>query len=405
MNSIQGLAYQEVSFDQDGAELAGGQQLIDAAVQGQAKDVFVLVHGWNSSEAGARGMYQNMFRLLAGMLGPNLTTSVAAGVFWPARALAEDDGAAPGTAPGLPGGSPTLVEQLSDAFPRPEQQRILQQVDAALDAPDPQLFGPNGIHRMLAALPTSPASPKPEFDEDAPLGRPNRIELDLERAAEHICGSACDVIRLFTYYEMKNRAAVVGQQGLGPLLSRLGDAAHVRIHLMGHSFGARLVAHTLVGIGGAEQSPIASLTLLQGAFSHFSFAPAVTHAPDPGVPGALNPLVGLVAGPLLATFTGADRALGDWYPMATMLQRGDLALLDHPTYRWGAMGHDGFQQPDAVTLPLGPQGTPYGFGKGGIYRLDANAVINADLSAFSGAHSDICHAEVLWAVVSAARLT
>ena len=51
------------------------------------------------------------------------------------------------------------------------------------------------------------------------------------------------------------------------------------------------------------------------------------------------------------------------------------------------------------------QGTPYDFQPGTFCRLDANAVICANQSAFSGAHSDIRHPEVLWAVVSAAGLT
>jgi hypothetical protein len=51
------------------------------------------------------------------------------------------------------------------------------------------------------------------------------------------------------------------------------------------------------------------------------------------------------------------------------------------------------------------QGKPYDFHSGAFYDLDANAVISNDLSTFSGAHSDIRHREVLWAVVSAAGLT
>ncbi len=54
--------------------------------------------------------------------------------------------------------------------------------------------------------------------------------------------------------------------------------------------------------------------------------------------------------------------------------------------------------------PLAPQGKPYGFKTGCFYRLDANAVICAIQSPFSGAHSDIQHPEVIWAVVDAAGL-
>ena len=74
-------------------------------------------------------------------------------------------------------------------------------------------------------------------------------------------------------------------------------------------------------------------------------------------------------------------------------------------YRWGAMGHDGYQQnPGAVTVPLAAPGKPYSFAPGTFYALDANNVIKTMQSDFSGAHSDIQHPEVLWAVVSAANI-
>ena len=59
-----------------------------------------------------------------------------------------------------------------------------------------------------------------------------------------------------------------------------------RVHLIGHSFGARLVSFALAGIDSPQRSPVASLLLVQGAFSHWSFA----HAQDNpfGRPGALN---------------------------------------------------------------------------------------------------------------------
>jgi hypothetical protein len=56
-------------------------------------------------------------------------------------------------------------------------------------------------------------------------------------------------------------------------------------------------------------------------------------------------------------------------------------------------------------VPMAPQGKPYDFQTGQFYSLDSNSVICANQSAFSGAHSDIQHPEVLWAVLSAAGLT
>ena len=54
-----------------------------------------------------------------------------------------------------------------------------------------------------------------------------------------------------------------------------------------------------------------------------------------------------------------------------------------------------------ATVKFAPQGTAYNFRPGTYYLLDSNAVICADQSPFSGAHSDIRHPEVIWAVVDA----
>jgi hypothetical protein len=126
---------------------------------------------------------------------------------------------------------------------------------------------------------------------------------------------------------------------------------------------------------------------------------------DPTRSGALASRGNRVDGPLLATFSSADRALGWWYPAASMLANQDSESATDLVYRRGAMGHDAYQQnPSPVGVVLQATGKPYDFQRATFYDVDANAVICADLSAFSGAHSDIRHPEILWAVVSAAGL-
>jgi hypothetical protein len=176
---------------------------------------------------------------------------------------------------------------------------------------------------------------------------------------------------------------------------------------MGHSFGARLAAYSLAGLRPEQTgaaSPVKSLTLIQGAFSHFTFgAPLMV---DPTRSGALAADGDRVDGPLLATFSSADRAVGWWYPAASMLANQDSESAIDLVYRWGAMGHDGYQQnPTAANVTLQAAGKPYDFQRGTIYDVDANAVICTNLSAFSSAHSDIRHSEILWAVISAAGLS
>jgi hypothetical protein len=108
-----------------------------------------------------------------------------------------------------------------------------------------------------------------------------------------------------------------------------------------------------------------------------------------------------VDGPFIATFSTADRAVGTWYPTASFLQRQDNEDVHDFMYRWEGMGHDGYQQAGATTVPMRRPGESYGFSAGGFYCLDANAVISQDQNPFAGAHSDIRHPEVLWPVVDA----
>ena len=218
---------------------------------------------------------------------------------------------------------------------------------------------------------THAAAMAPAADDDAQgIGNPFTA----------LWSGAREVLRTMSYYEMKNRAGVVGTNGLGPLLASLTG---VRIHLIGHSFGARLVSYALSGLPGTATgaaSPVKSLTLIQGAFSHFTFASTLPFDGSRG--GGLAGLGRRVDGPLVATFTSADRAVGWWYPTASMLARQDSQADDDVLYRWGAMGHDGYQQnPAAVTMPLAEAGKPYSFAPGTFYVLDANDVIKTMQSA------------------------
>ena len=49
-----------------------------------------------------------------------------------------------------------------------------------------------------------------------------------------------NVLNFTTYFEMKARAGTVGKNGVAPLIDRLAPQVQ-RIHLIGHSFGGRVV--------------------------------------------------------------------------------------------------------------------------------------------------------------------
>ncbi len=418
MTTINGLAYYEVDFNADGTlntTTGNGDGGLPAAVAaGGITDLFVLSHGWNNGVASARDLYHGMFSLLADQLGEHRSSSAAVGIIWPSLLLPDDD---PATAPPVASTGAQIAAALAPAFPN--QAQHLATIGAMLDDKPREEQKLTDFHQLATELvTTAPMGVEDSGENSMITGDPLEVLNYASTLAPAQGGDAQGILDPFTkawsgarellrtmsYYEMKNRAGVVGKSGLGPLLA--GLAGPPRTHLVGHSFGARLVSYALAGLPAASTgpaSPVKSLTLIQGAFSHFTFASALPF--DGGRAGELTGHGANVDGPLLATFTEADRAVGWWYPAASFLARQDNQAAADVNYRWGAMGHDGYQQaPEPTRLPLGPTDRPYNFVPGQFYALDANAVINTNQSAFSGAHSDIRHPEVLWAVVCAAGL-
>ncbi|MBB5158680.1 serine/threonine protein kinase [Saccharopolyspora phatthalungensis] len=431
---IGGVPYWEVEFDEAGMLRQGGK-LPEIIASAGARELFVLSHGWNSSFAGARDLYSEMFGLVAGMLPAEQRANTGfVGVLWPALLFPEDAPAASG--PQVPEASvpralgalaspqataevstgAELAEALAPAFP--DQQAQLKRIGDLLDRrpQDPDRLVE--FFRLAKGLVTTPSNAPEDAGEVEVMNAPPGRVFDAMAALSPGNGGseqelnpfgrmwqgAREALRVLSYYEMKERAGVIGRNGLGPLLEQCGQSVHdARVHLLGHSFGARLVSFALEGLAPERRgtnSPVKSLYLMQGAFSHFAFAP---RAPVREGAGVLAEYADRVDGPLVCTFSDADRAVGWWYPNASRLAWQDAELVAQINYRWGAMGHDGYQQTGVRSATMAEQGTDYGFQPGVFYRLDANGVINRNLSWFAQAHSDIRHPEVAWAAVSAAR--
>lgn len=411
--TIADLPYWEVEFDREGSIVSDGGLLAEAAGNG-VRDLFVFSHGWNNSFAGARSLYRDMFSMVAGMLSPEQrATTGLVGVLWPSLLFPEDGPAGNGGPPPGRSSGAALAAALAPAFPdRREQVTALGDL---LDAQPQEGAALERFHALAAGLVSTPGSGGPEDN-----GEHFALVADARTAIGESAGTpgagggdaqgfdffatmwhgARELLRTMSYYEMKNRAGLIGRRGLGRLLADLQERnGQVRAHLLGHSFGARLVAFALSGLPATatgQASPVKSLLLIQGAFSHFAFSP--------GKPGALAPVADRVDGPLVATYSVHDRAVGLWYPNASRLARQNNQGLDDFNFEWGGMGHDGYQHEGVVARPLAAAGDRYDWQSGRFYRLDSSAVIRRNLSAFSEAHSDIGHPEVAWAAVSAAGL-
>ena len=420
---IGNLPYWEIHFNQDG-QLTEDGGLRAELEEGPVSELFIFSHGWNASEDSARDLSRALFCLLsdqAAKHAANRSGSIGTvALFWPSLLFPEDDPATAG--PGgvqRPSSGTGLATALAPAFQQPSQRDALTRIGQLIDAKPQNPESLQECHDLIGRLVTSPdLGAAEDTGENAVVTRPaaevfgqlagmSKSRDTAEEAPDlftTLWHGAREALRTASYYEMKNRAGVIGQKGLGPLVSQLADARPgLRVHLLGHSFGARLAAYCLAGLppaGAGQASPVKSLTLIQGAFSHFTFAHPMPI--DASRDGHLAAVRDRVDGPLLATFSAADRAVGWWYPAASMLSHADSESAIDLTYRWGGMGHDGYQHPDVTQLDLQADGMPYSFGKGHCYRLKSDAVICADQSVFSGAHSDIRHPEVIWALLAAA---
>jgi pimeloyl-ACP methyl ester carboxylesterase len=205
-------------------------------------------------------------------------------------------------------------------------------------------------------------------------------------------------LNLITYWKMKRRAGKIGQEALAPLLRELREEdPDVRLHLIGHSFGGRLIAAAALGEDDNDPAlPVTSATLLQAAFSHNGFAEDYEQGKDGYFRDVVTDV--RISGPLLITYTSNDRANRWAYPAASRLARQKAAEFGGPDDVYGAIGANGAQHtPGTFEAGLLDTGDTYQFQAGRIYNLEASAYITD--------HGDVTGQQVGHAIVSTIATT
>jgi hypothetical protein len=441
-DTLAGFPFWSVHFDDQGEIVQPAVDFLLADLGASSlTDLFVFSHGWNDDEATALNIYNGFFGQVADVLAdpsvvkrPGLAAGVI-GIIWPSILFPGDT--VPNTAGGAAsfGGSSQLsgayASELPKVFTHPAQQQPLQDLLALLAEQPPDNGALLQFRDKLAALvragqasgDTTTGQDNLEFQAvtaasddvwmqllDAFAAQPSG-DVSAGGAADfgdpfgRLWNGSKNLLRVGTYWQMKNRAGVIGKTGLGPLLGGIhAKLPALNIHLLGHSFGARLVSYALAGLPDSVLKPssaVKSLFLIQGAFSHFTFASALPF--DATRAGDLAGMSSRVDGPLLTTYSLKDMALSFVYPAASVLVCQDASASTDLLYRWEGMGQDGAQAVDAAGAQLGEVLTAYEFQTGKWLNLDGNQVI-VNGGPPSGAHSDIIHPEIAWAAVSAAKV-
>jgi pimeloyl-ACP methyl ester carboxylesterase len=402
-----GLPVWELHFDADGRRRGhdGATALIRAAARGELADLLVFSHCRNNDRAMARAFENRFIEQLAAVAscaGVSRPVGVAVvswpSMQWPGDQPEQDDRAS----------APAAMQQALHAlFADPVQQGAADTALALLRLQPEDHIALERFQGLLSLLAEGPPL-EPEDDGKAALvERPAHEAFDAVAALDsrghgngfkRLWAGAEHALRLTSYYQMKKRARVIAAEGLAPALTRLLEQPGApRVHLVGHSAGAQVIAFALRGL---ERRPVQSMTLMQATFSHFAFAESLPFAPDRA--GGLAGLRRRVDGPILVTHSVHDLAVGHDYARASMLGHDGGRPLD-ARYRWAPMGFDGAQCCEAVGLRLEPAGHDYPFAPGKVFNLDGDDVIRCRRGR-GGAHNDIHHPELAWAVLRAAQL-
>ncbi|WP_306193080.1 MULTISPECIES: serine-threonine protein kinase [unclassified Streptomyces] len=427
--------YWELTFDADG-DVDGPERdrLLAGVTARGVRDLIVFAHGWNNDRSGATRLYSAFFAPVP-RLAPAARIGYV-GVVWPSMRFSDEpipDFPRPGAAAPVPRpaldkntrhalletfpGRATVVDRLArilDQHPREEAglEEFGRLVRLLVEVVPP---GPQGLFAADTEAEGVPQSEpgifsRPTADVCAEFARAlARLEAPDGRESFSLPNpwdGAKELLRQATYYAMKRRAGTVGERGLGPAVGRLAQAApDLRVHLVGHSFGGRLVSFALRGLPAGVRA-VKSVTLLQGAFSHYAFAARLPD--DPRAGGVLQGQEHRIDGPLVCCHSRFDSALGTFYPLASRMADDDRSVLGVDVgaalgARWGAMGHDGVQAvPGTRACTLAAAlGAP--LPASGCVNVDAAEVVRRG-GPPSGAHSDIVHPELARLVLAAGRV-
>lgn len=421
MAEIAGSPYVELHFDAQGNLAAGDAAALETALAAAGIDnLVVLSHGWKFEPPGPRLLYEAMWPSIARNIDGEAAKYLVAGVSWPSKrytvgidadriaaspaaagALAADgdtdapedlddvtlDAALAAAVDGLgaDGTDPPVAAALAayrvDESPESAEALLRAVLAATSRATDAEL-ATDGIE--LQSLPDaigdtlSIAAQPPRLEPAAPIAQ----ALGLPEAVRgFFTGPRAAVVRVLeqlSYFEMKVRAGDVGK-GLGAVLSAFEPPRPTRLHLVGHSFGARVVTSAADAFRPKANLSLFSLTLLQGAFSHNGLSVRLG--------GAFQGVRGKPSGPIVITHTHNDWACTIMYALASRFSRDTTKGFGDKNDPFGSMGANGaqFREPEVAGTDGGPM-PPFAFVPGEVTNVLADGYISE--------HNDVANATV-----------
>ncbi|MHB1938511.1 MAG: hypothetical protein ACYCOR_18285 [Acidobacteriaceae bacterium] len=402
----------ERTDDTNGIDGLLSKRILQHATTSVPSDIFMFSHGWQADIEDAIRQYDAWIDQMAersadiASMGSNFHP-LWIGVHWPSKPWGDEEmphGSSTtfGLAPGTPEPATLLelyLERLGLQHSMEARQllglifRRNREHPAAGHLPADVIAAYDRLNVLLGVVSGDPGSSSPGNDHVAFDAQAAAQAMTFGGPSFGISDIILNPLRVLSFWTMKDRARIVGENGMHPFVSDLQNALPKgRFHLMGHSFGTIVVSSTIAGQTGRSPVPVQSLVLVQGAVSLWSYA---DHIPSTGGTGFYNGALhtGMVTGPIVSTQSRFDLACRIWYPTAEKLAFANPCFLapnqvvpQYPEY--GAMGTWGIQGIAGNSIAMRDDSGTYSFNNGQVYNLNADEFI-CKSSGASGAHSDI----------------
>jgi len=396
-----------------------------------ATDTLVFASGWRSDPAARSGLDDRFVRGLRGAApGADGLRPVFIEVDWPSAHFPFHTQAASvaRTRP-LPASFGEFAAAIQRLFPWLDSEngaRELEQVFALLDAETRrQRVSLKEFNALAAILKRWDRTtlPRPDLGcearhAEAP-GEASIFDLDAGRLGQYlwdtaylweggregrVAPSVLGPLHIATFWQMRRRAGIIGATGGAELLRTLRAAADPAtgatggLHLIGHSFGAKLLTAALADCVRGQPTTARSLVLVQGALSQLAFVgeddvQQVWKDKRPGGIYAALVQQRLVAAPIVVTLSSRDVPNAFWYPLGLRAIPGVLERQSVRPTMYGSLGANGAQRVESAFLEVA---------RGGRVVLRERPVVNVRVEDVVSGHDQILAPEIydlVWAAV------
>lgn len=389
--------------------------LIAALQSGTITDLILYSHGWNNDFLVASERYEKFLEGVSqtavdhpGHL-PAAFRPAFLGIVWPSTALTLPSERAPHIAGGDAEEFAELLDGL-DAQARANMEAKLvsgkpmdeAELRALAERLAPQLAisgdrdegtGDLSAEDLVAAAKATVGVAPPDDHSGGGFGDYEPADDGLG-AAGLLDFDPRGVLRVFTVLQMKDRAGIVGQNGVALTARRVLDETGARLHLVGHSYGAKVVTTALVNSGAGRR--VQSALLLQPAINHLAFAPDI----GDGTAGRFRPAFDMCVHPIYATYSRNDKALYRLFHLAARRHKdiGEAQMGAGSVSRYAALGGYGPQEylaGEVANIAIPAAGIPYPALDGGVRLLALNGATGID------GHGDVNTPFTYWAMLDA----